>query len=292
MTRTHLQPLELTAVMALYHHRLMSTVQLAQLLCPEATTTSWTRTILARLRQRGLVDSVGSNHSRVRMWFVTDDGAQAAEGTRMVISRPYRMTGQTAQSQIQKHTLDVVDTGLVFYRTARRYHDTCGAFDWIPEVGHPYRHGNRYASLVIDAVLNYTLIRSDARRRLTYAIELDRATMSLERLVQKIISYVHWYRTPGQNNRPAWSQKYPTFPRILVVLSGARDHLLEGRAEDLRTALAQHSEVLAHRSEIHAAVTTLRALQQEGPASSIMYPLFWPDAAPRLLFTAPTVAAA
>ncbi|WP_306432477.1 replication-relaxation family protein [Streptomyces sp. A1136] len=94
--------------------------------------------------------------------------------------------------------------------------------------------------LIADAVLHYTATRP---RRLQYRafVEIDRATMSSERLARKLITYARFHDyTPQPIGRRgtvadqaamlAWQRTYPRFPRILFILTGAPHYLLGGPA--------------------------------------------------------------
>lgn len=279
------------SVVALYQHRMMSSTQLWQLLCPGAQTAQWPRRVLSRLRRAGLIDSVplrSSEVTRTRVWFCTPRGAQEAESSQLVHPRPYRLNAQKAAGLHQAHALAVNDVGIAMTRWARTFGDDCGPLDWTPEVAHSMSAHRHRTDLVTDALLTYTVHRGGRRTGLQLAIELDRATMSIERLAQKVLTYCRYYTwTPDGAQYPAWRRRYPAFPRLLVVLSGRSEPALANRMADLRARVAQFPQTLAVRTSIHASITTLRELQTTGPHRPITRPLFFPGSAPVELLPAP-----
>jgi hypothetical protein len=253
-----------TAVLCLYQHRLMSTTQLRQLLLPDAAGSSYLRRELSTLRAGGLVDAVGSGSAGEALWFVTSAGAELAEDSGQVAARPYRMTPDRAAGALQQHTLAVNDVGIVFTDVARQRGDTCGPLDWTPEVAHQIRRGQH---LICDALLDYVAEDQDAgtRTQLRWFIELDRATMPVARLAAKLAIYAEYAQLtrPGRDRVPAWRQRYPAFPRLLVVLAGASDPALQRRACDLAAAAAAGGAL--RRAHVAAGVTTLASLREYGP---------------------------
>ena len=255
-------------VLCLYQHRLMSTSQLRQLLLPDAAGSSYLRRELTKLRAAGLVDAVGAGSAGEALWFVTSAGADLAQDSGQVTVRPYRMTPARAAGALQQHTLAVNDVGITFAATARQRGDTCGPLDWMPEVAHQIRRGQY---LICDALLDYVAEDHAAgtRTQLRWFIELDRATMPVARLAAKVAMYAEYARLvrPGSNQAPAWRQRYPAFPRLLVVLAGASGPALERRACDLAAATAADGAL--RRTRVAAGVTVLAHLQEHGPFAPV-----------------------
>ncbi|WP_326771289.1 replication-relaxation family protein [Streptomyces sp. NBC_01445] len=284
---------------ALYQHRLIATSQLHRLFTPHARRPVYLRQQLKELRRIGLVDATARRTSRMGnpelLWYITARGAEAVAYDPTIPRRGYRISPQTAASQLQEHTLTVVDTGVAFAGWARRLGDECSPLDWEPEIAHRIRNGESRgvddAFMIPDAVLRYTHAAEDGRRRmLSFFIEVDRATMQTTRLAAKLSAYARYQSyVPAaggrgrRSTREAWRDHYPAFPRLLIVLTGASDRVLANRIQDLRALAAADPRV----GQLSAGVTTLQLLQDKGPFAPVMTPLSG-DAAPTDVFLAPT----
>ncbi|MFE5564747.1 replication-relaxation family protein [Amycolatopsis japonica] len=286
-----LDPFKREALVVLYWHRMVSTDQLRRLIAPAAPIRTVQHKLLA-LQADGLADGLHRHHAP-RAWHVTEGGAELVEESGRVEARPYRIPRAAVVELLQEHTLDVVETGIAFTTAARRRGDGCGPLSWTPEVAHRFRdgRGRRQGVVIADAVLDYVLDEDGRRSQRTFFIELDRATMPVPRLAQKLRSYVQYHDyVPGKPNsggRPAWRSRYARFPRLLVVLSGAAEHVLERRLADLRAyARAMHGLALAG-DRVCALGTTLRRLRDHGPASDIALPLLAESGAPVSAFAWP-----
>ncbi|MFF1690808.1 replication-relaxation family protein [Streptomyces sp. NPDC058254] len=283
----------------LYQHRLVATSQLHALFTPHARRPVYLRQQLARLRADGLVDATTRRTSRrgraELLWYITAHGADAVAHDPTIPRRGYRISPQTAASQLQEHTLTVVETGVAFIDWSRRLGHECSPLDWEPEVAHRIRDGEARgvddASMIPDAVLRYTHTTESGRRRmLSFFIEVDRATMQTTRLAAKLTAYARYQSyiphaggRGRRSTREAWRDHYPAFPRLLIVLTGASDRVLANRVQDLRALATTDPRV----SQLTAGVTTLQLLQDKGPFAPIMTPLSG-DPAPTDVFLAPT----
>ncbi|MFF7234248.1 replication-relaxation family protein [Streptomyces sioyaensis] len=279
----------------LYRHRLLTASQLTQLLRPAATSTRYIRQQLEVLHGRGLVEASVRRTSRAGelLWYTTALGCEVVESGGELAPRAYRMTEDAAASQLQEHTLAVNEMGLAFVQHARRLGDECGPLDWDPEVAHRVRDGDSRlgdeAFLVPDSVLRYIHTASTAdggqqRMLLTFFCEIDRATMSIARLAAKLHAYARYARyipqpalgrgrpKAGGYRREAWRARYPSFPRILLVLDGASPSQLAKRTDDLR-ALAAADARLQPAADLQAGVTTLEQLRTRGPFAPIVTPV-------------------
>lgn len=159
--------------------------------------------------------------------------------------------------------------------------------DWSPEIAHYYRDDARPGEelcLVPDAVLNYVHTAAKQRTLLTFFVEVDRTQMTIARLAQKLHAYAAYHEYAPQpqtakGNRgprrqaavPAWRYRYPAFPRLLLVLTGASEDRLARRIADLRS-LAASDPALAS-TPLRAGVTTLERLRDCGPFESIFTPI-------------------
>ncbi|MEU2026940.1 replication-relaxation family protein [Streptomyces sp. NPDC016469] len=285
----------------LYQHRLMSTSQLHYLLTPHTKRPEYLLRQLRHLRTTGLVESVDRRASRLGncelLWHVTAAGCEVVEASSAVTTRSYRMSTRAAASQLQEHTLAVVDTGITFTKWAEHLGDECGPLDWEPELAHRVREGdNRMgddAFLVPDAVLRYTHTTQEGRRQmLTFFLEVDRATMQVARLGQKLSTYARYAtytplagrRRQARGVREAWRDRYPVFPRLLIILSGAGPAALARRTTDLR-ALAAVDPRLSQGGLLRAGVTTVELLKEKGPFAPVVTPLLGPPELTNVLLT-------
>ncbi|MFJ2191657.1 replication-relaxation family protein [Kitasatospora sp. NPDC087861] len=282
------------AMTVLYQHRLVSTDQLHRLLTPHQSRAEYLRRQLHRLRAAGLADAVGRRaHGQTSLlWWLTAKGAEAVEAAGLLPVRPYRMSPEAAAGPLQEHTLATVEAGIAFVHWARTLGHDCGPLDWSPETAHHYRDDSRPGedlSLIPDAVLNYVHTDQKARQRtlLTFFVEIDRATMTVARLAHKLHAYACYQKyvpqsggragaRPGRagTGAPAWRARYPAFPRLLLVFTGAPEHRLERRIADLRSLAA--SDPLVAAGPLRAGATTLDRLRQDGPFAPVFTPLLGP----------------
>ncbi|MFF3326959.1 replication-relaxation family protein [Streptomyces sp. NPDC002889] len=291
---TGLGPIAQQAVQVLYQHRLVSTRQLHRLITPHHTRTEYLRRQLHTLRTAGLAETVGrrSTGQTELLWWLTEKGAQAVESVGLLPQRPYRMSPEAALGPLQEHTLATVETGLAFVDWSRRLGHECGPLDWSPETAHHYRDDSRPGedlTLIPDAVLNYVHTDQKAKQRtlLTFFIEVDRTQMTIARLAQKLHAYAAYHEFTPQppsgrgprpvrrtSSTPAWRSRYPAFPRLLMVLTGASDTRLARRIADLRSLAASHPALT--NTGLRAGVTTLSQLQHRGPFDAIFTPVLGP----------------
>lgn len=277
------------AAQVIYQHRLLSTRQLHRLVTPHHTRTEYLRRQLHTLREAGFAGVVGrrTTGQTELLWWLTEKGARAVEAVGLLQSRPYRMSPEAALGPLQEHTLAVVDTGAAFVEHARRLGHECGPLDWSPEIAHYYRDESRPGEelcLVPDAVVNYVHTEARQRTLLTFFVEVDRTQMTIARLAQKLHAYAAYHvyapqpqiaKGPRGHRRqatvPAWRSRYPVFPRLLLVLTGASEDRLARRTADLRS-LAASDPALASTG-LRAGVTTLDQLRAQGPFEPVFTPV-------------------
>lgn len=168
---------------------------------------------------------------------------------------------------------------------ARRLGHEHGPWDWPPEVAHPIGEGER---LVADAVLHYTATEGQHRRKLHAFVEVDRTTMSSERLAVKLIDYARLFQYETQpvgrrrtaTTGPAWLRWYPVFPRVLFILTGATRGRLADRISDLQAMTAQHPLVAGLAREVPLGATILEDIERHGPSAPVWVPLAGADPRP------------
>ncbi|WP_082126731.1 replication-relaxation family protein [Allosalinactinospora lopnorensis] len=280
----------------LYHHRLLKTRHVHEMATPHAKWTRQVLFVLNQLHQAGLAGRVNFRGTRKdSLWYATPDGAAVVELSGDIPGRAYRMDRQRASGPLRHHALAVVDTGLAFLRHGRRRGDDVDPFDWSPEIAHRIRSGNgpfETTHLVSDALLHYLLVDAKRKQRaqMQFFLEVDRATMPLPRLAAKVTAYASYYdyvpeptkashsRRRG-SPRPAWRMRYNRFPRVLIILTGARPQRLEHRRLDLAARLQENPYLASERSGFQVGATTLEQLEEYGPTAEIFLPLLAPHLA-------------
>ncbi|MFJ4790982.1 replication-relaxation family protein [Streptomyces sp. NPDC088794] len=275
------EPLRLQILTALALHRMATTGQLRQMLRPDGSRQLVSR-VLNKLRSTGFVGLTplpGSGRSRTHAWYLTPEGARLTRDLPVLRGRPpYPITSTTAASLKTPHTLTVVRSHLPFAADARRLGHEHGPWDWTPEVAHPIGEGER---LVADAVMHYTVIDGDHRRKLRAFLEVDRTTMSSERLAVKLIEYARLFHYEAQpigrrklpSTGPVWLRWYPVFPRVLFILTGASRTRLNHRMSDLQAMVAQHPLVAALAREVPLGAAMLEDIEEHGPSQDVWRPL-------------------
>jgi hypothetical protein len=172
------------------------------------------QSVLAELEHDGLIEPLRRGGA-LRIWFLTEAGGKLAE------ARPDREerrrhkvfeSGYYAEFHAA-HTLRVNDVGVAFLEAARARGDTFTARSWRHEIAHPIGPppGMRRGELVItDAVFSY-LHRADSGASIHYRfVELDRATLLIDRLIAKLARYTRLYRfrpkaARGKQAEQAWA---------------------------------------------------------------------------------------
>jgi hypothetical protein len=209
-------------VASLAQHRVLCTAQVRAIHFPDSRI-RWTQSVLARLRDAGLVESVQPPRTGRRLWFATERGVRMAREAHALEATPRPLEGSEVAGQLQAHTLAVNDAGICFLRAARERDDEFGPLSWRHEVAHPLSRGRgrRRRTLIADAVLTY--LRGEGGRVALEQrfLELDRATLSVDRLVAELAAYAELYRAAGGDGEPGWRAYYPRFPVVHCVLAGA-----------------------------------------------------------------------
>ncbi|BBC28742.1 uncharacterized protein SGFS_000330 [Streptomyces graminofaciens] len=281
-TPSPIEPLPHQLLAVLGQHRMATTGQLHDLLRPGMARQT-VSTPLNKLRREGLVDyTVLPASNRSRAWYLTGEGARLVRGFPALRGRPpYSIASAAAASLKTPHTLTVVRTHLAFVADARRRGDEHGHLDWTPEISHPLSDGEK---IITDAVMYYTLIGEDQRTKLRAFVEVDRTTMSSERLALKLIEYARlWSYEPQPVGRSrarqsvvpgaVWLRWYPVFPRVLFVLTGASRYVLGNRINDLQAMVAQHPLVGTLARQVPLGAAVLDDLELQGPTGDVWVPL-------------------
>ena len=263
---------------SLAQHRLLTTTQLQAIHTPGASA-RWAQRLLATLERAGLAGSI-RGEGALKLWHLTEAGAErlaASDATDH--QRPKVLTAEQAAGQLWRHTLAVNDAGIAFLHAARERGDEFGALSWRHEVAHRIGPPARRRGLVVaDALVTY-LSGDGEEQSLEYRfLELDRATLTVDRLVTKLAGYARLYRDRDERGDPTWQRRYLAFPAVLVVLAGTRRDLLERRLETA-AALCRADPELERVAEIAPSFCLLDDLMEDGPFAPIFRSVGDPDRA-------------
>lgn len=212
----------------------------------------------------------------LKLWFTTVEGARLAHESGALLDPPRVLTTDDASGPLQAHTLAVNDAGIAFLHAARKRGDEFGPLSWQHEVAHPLRGGRRRRQLISDALITYLLGGADGLSLEYRLLELDRATLSVDRLATKLARYAELHRTTDDDGGPRWRAWYPTFPAVLVALAGHERHALERRRQ-ATIALCRSDPQLARTPEVAISLCLLEDLQAEGPFAAIFRDPSEPD---------------
>lgn len=254
---------------SLGEHRVLSTEQLRTIHLPERSLRR-TQQVVASLESAGLLSHVDARAAPRRLWFLTEAGADLAVDAGGLERRPKVLEPREAAGPLRAHTLAVNDAAICFVRTARERGDEFGPLSWRHEVAHPLSEGRgrRRRTLFADAVLTY--LRQPARKIfLEYVfLELDRATLSVDRLAMELSRYADLYRAAGSTGEPIWKGLYPVFPRVLCVLAGGSREALH-RRRDVSLYLLDRDPQVERTPEVRIYFCLLEDLESEGPFAPI-----------------------
>ncbi|MGW1768219.1 replication-relaxation family protein [Streptomyces sp. NPDC002073] len=279
-TRAH-QALALIA-----QHRLVTTLQLHQMLAPHLPAKKMYN-VIAPLRAHGLIThTVLGGSNRLQALYLTPAGAHTVRDWPELHGRAPAALTDAGASLRAAHTLSAVRAHVAFLTDARSRGDEYGPLDWVPEIAHRLPDTGGEEQVIADAVFHYTSGGSQ-RRQYRAFVEIDRATMSSERLARKLISYARFHDyTPqpigrrqtvaDQSAMFAWQRSYPRFPRILFILTGAPRPSLARRIEDVRQMTAQHSLVARFAAHVPLGAAILEDIENAGPSAAVWTPLTGP----------------
>jgi hypothetical protein len=269
MTATAVRPPSLSGqgieiVASLAQHRVLSTAQVRAVHLPDRTPRR-TQQVLAALQEDGLVAHVELNEAPRRLWHPTGQGARLAREAGLV-AEPVAGGGASA---LHAHTLAVNEAAICFLRAARERGDEFGPLSWRHEVVHPLPHGRgRRRSLIADAVLTYLRVEDEEVVVEQGFLELDRATLSVDRLAAELGRYARLHRARDKEGGPPWRALYPSFPSVVCVLDGAPRAALE-RRRDVALALLSGDPDLSRSPEVEVRVCLMEDLRGRGPFAPI-----------------------
>ncbi|MFF3466117.1 replication-relaxation family protein [Streptomyces sp. NPDC001984] len=272
------------ALAVLTQYRMATTEQMHRVIAP-GVRREQTRRRLAKLRQEGLVDRITLPQAgRLRVWFPTSYGVQiASEWPELRGRRPPKSVSDPTAARLRVgHTLTVTETALLFVEDARRRGELCRPLDWLPEVYHSIGGGE---AVIPDALMYYRNGPADGHGAMLRAfVEVDRATMSPERLAAKLTAYARLYhyvpaapghRRPTIGQEPVqeeWRKRYPLFPRVLFVLDGTGPAGITTRIRALHAAPAGRALAVFLR-DVPVLAASLADLRNNGPSEPVWRPI-------------------
>lgn len=264
-------PMAATELLAsLAQHRVLSTPQVREVHFPDRSP-RWARMALAPLADAGLAAFVvggGVAGAPRRLWYATERGAHAALAAGLLEEMPRPLDADSAAGPLQRHTLAVNDAAICFLRAARERGDECGPLAWRHEVVHRLGHGRRARSLFADAVLTYVRLTTSEVVVEQRFLELDRATLSVDRLAAELARYGRLLRAEDRQGEPLWRSQYPYFPPVLCVLAGAERAALR-RRRDTAVAILGDDPDFADSPDLSVRLCLAEDLAERGPFAPI-----------------------
>ena len=255
---------------SLAQHRVLSTPQLGAIHFP-GRSSRWVQMVMARLHEAGFVayvPSLGAPGTPRRLWYATERGARVGLEAGLLASMPRLLDAEAAAGPLQRHTLAVNESAIAFLRAARDRGDEFGPLSWQHEVPHRLGQGRRAGTVFADAVLTYVRLTEAEVVVEQRFLELDRATLSVDRLAAELARYAHLQGAAGKRGEPLWRARYPSFPPVLCVLTGASPAALQ-RRRDTAVALLQSSLYFADAPELSIRFCLAEDLAERGPFAPI-----------------------
>jgi hypothetical protein len=279
-SRLRLPEATVEIISSLGEHRILSTAQVRAIHYPDRSPRR-TQQALAYLERAGLIAHVDTRRTPRRVWFLTDAGADAVITAGETRERPKVLTPKQAAGPLTAHTLGVNEVGISFLRAARERGDEFLPLSWRHEVAHPLNRGRGRArrSLIADAVFTY--VRPEDRQIAIYQrfVEVDRATLSAERLVAELARYGQLYRArEKQGGEPLWSYYYQSFPAVICALTGGSREALNRRLDVALWLLGKHP-ALDRAYDVSIYFCFLDDLKDRGPFAPIFYAVGKPQEA-------------
>ncbi len=261
---------ELEILASLAQHRVLDARQVCAIHLPDSNR-RWTRKLLVRLKRAGLAGYVESARAPRRLWYVTERGARLAHRAGALEAEPKVLAAEFVAGPLQAHTLAVNDAAICFLRCARERGDDFGPLAWRHEVFHPLSRGRgrRRRALIADAVFTYLRIEEGGTAIEQRFLELDRATLSVDRLAVELARYAELYRAKeAKASEPLWRGRCPVFPPVHCVLAGAPRRALSRRRSTASVLLAA-DPLLARTPEVAISICLLEDLGREGPFAPV-----------------------
>jgi hypothetical protein len=264
-------------LLSLAEHRALSTAQVAEVHLPDRSLRR-AQQVLASLGRAGLAAHAEAAAAPRRLWHLSEAGASLVWESGLLDREPRPAGRAEALGPLRAHTLAVNDAAICFLRAARERGDEFGALSWRHEIAHPLNagRGRRRRVLIADAVLSYLRIEEAEVVLEQRFLELDRATLSVDRLAAELGRYALLRAAGDPEGEPLWRSRYPSFPAVLCVLSGAPRAALE-RRRDVALALLGSDPGLSRAREPEISICLLEDLRERGPFAPVFRSARAPD---------------
>ncbi len=259
-------------IASLGEHRVLSTAQVHAIHLPGRGLRR-TQQLLADLERAGLIGHVEARSAPRRLWFLSEAGADLAVEVGELGERPKLLGPREAAGPLRHHTFAVNEVGIGFLEAARERGDEFGPLAWRHEVAHPLNRGRGRSrrTLFADAVLTYLLLEDGYTAVEQRFIELDRATLSVDRLVSELVRYAQFNRA-----EILWRNHYPRFPPIICVLAGRSREALTRRRQVALMLLGSDPQ-LERAYGVTISFCLLDDLKRRGPFAPIFRSVAEPD---------------
>jgi Replication-relaxation len=256
-------------IASLAEHRALSTAQVHAIHLPSRGLRR-TQQLLADLERAGLIGHVEARSAPRRLWFLSECGADHLVGAGEVKERPKLIGPREAAGPLRAHTHAVNEVGISFLEAARKRGDEFGPLSWRHEIAHPMSRGRGRSrrTLFADAVLTYLRLEEKHIAIEQRLVELDRATLSVDRLVSELARYAQLYRAADKRGEPLWRSRYAVFPRIICVLTGAPRKALVRRRQ-VALLLLDSDPYLSNTPAVEISFCLLDELKRRGPFAPI-----------------------
>jgi hypothetical protein len=266
-------------IASLGEHRVLSTAQIRAIHLP-ARSLRRTQQLLADLERAGLICHAEARNAPRRLWFLSECGADLLVESGELSELPKLLGPRKAAGPLRAHTLAVNEVGISFLEAARTRGDDFAPLSWRHEVAHPLSRGRGRSrrTLFADAVLTYLLSEESYIGIEQRFIELDRATLSVDRLVTELARYAQLHRARDKGGEALWRYRYPSFPRVICVLAGARRDVLV-RRRNVALALLERDPQVSNASKLAIYFCLLDDLKRRGPFAPIFRVVGEPDRA-------------
>lgn len=177
---------------------------------------------------------------------------------------------EQAAGPLQAHTFALNEAAICFLEAARERNDEFGPFAWRHEIYHPMSRGRGRQKRWLTADATFTYLREDddgvsIEQRF---LELDRATLSVDRLFDELARYGELYAATDHDGEPLWRERYPAFPPVLCVLTGADRAVLERRRASVN-ALLRIDPRLTAAGQLQILTCLLEDLKESGPFAPV-----------------------
>lgn len=277
IARARLPEASAEVLASLAEHRVLSTAQVRAIHLPGRSLRR-AQQLLAYLGRAGLVEHVEARRAPRRLWFLAERGADLARAAGVLAERPKLLAPAEAAGPLRAHTFGVNEVGISFLEAARKRGDDFGPLDWRHEVAHPLNRGRGRArrTLFADAVLTYLLNDEEYITLEQRFVELDRATLPIDRLVGELARYGQLCRTRDKRGKSLWGDRYRRFPPVLCVLAGAPSKALL-RRQDMALVLLEGHPELDRAHGLTISFCLLEELRRRGPFAPIFRAVGEPD---------------